>query len=39
MRRFIERVRASETACELLAFLPVMTFIVVVVVLVVQRYT
>ena len=39
MRRFIEWVRKSETACELLAFLPVLTFLVVVVILVVQRCT
>ena len=34
MRNLIERIRESDTACELLAFLPVSTFIVVVVILV-----
>ena len=37
MRKLIERIRESDTACELLAFLPVCTFIVVVVMLVLTK--
>ena len=37
MRRIIEWIQESETACELLAFLPVMTFLVVTFILVWQR--